>query len=116
MRIVLPAVTAAVFLVAIFSAPFAGAECPKPPPAPEMPQGATASEDDMRAGHDALQKYVNALQVYETCYRNLLHDAPPDTKDDTKAVWLAKANLANDKAHEIADVYSIQLRAFRARQ
>ena len=81
-----------------------------------MPQGATASDEDMKAGHDALQKYVNILQDYQKCEEQLIKDAAPDTKLEVKQRWQANANVAIDAAHEIADVYSIQLRAFKARQ
>ena len=60
----------------------AGADCVKIPKAPQMPQGATASEEDMKEGHDALQKYVNILQTYEACISQQIKDAPPDTKPE----------------------------------
>ncbi len=81
-----------------------------------MPQGATATDEEMKAGHDALQKYVATLEQYEACLEAQLKAAPPDTKPETKANWQATADAANEAAHEIADVYSIQLRAFKARQ
>ena len=93
-----------------------GATCADPPRAPQMPQGATASDEEMRAGHDALQKYVNALQDYQNCAEAVIKNLPPDTKPAIKQQWEANANAALDAAHEIADVYSIQLRAFKARQ
>jgi hypothetical protein len=92
------------------------APCADPPRPPQMPQGATASEEDMKAGHDALQKYVNSLQDYQNCVEAMLKNAPPDTKPELRQQWEANANAAIDAAHEIADVYSIQLRAFKARQ
>ena len=81
-----------------------------------MPQGASASDDDMKEGHDNLQKYVNTLQVYENCMLQQIKDAPPDTKPELKRQWQANADAVNDAAHQIADVYSIQLRAYKARQ
>ena len=94
----------------------AGADCVKIPKAPQMPQGATASEEDMKEGHDALQKYVNILQTYEACISQQIKDAPPDTKPEVKQQLQANADAAIDAAHQVADVYSIQLRAFKARQ
>jgi hypothetical protein len=93
-----------------------GAQCANPPRAPQMPQGATASDEEMKEGRVALQKYVNILQDYQNCVELLLKNAPPDTKPEVKQQWEANANAAIDAAHEIADVYSIQLRAFKARQ
>ena len=94
----------------------ASAECPKPPRAPQMPQGATATDEDMKHGREVLQTYVNVLQEYQKCMDAQIKNAPPDTKPEVKQQWQANADAAIDAAHEIADVYSIQLRAFRARQ
>jgi hypothetical protein len=94
----------------------ASAKCADPPRAPQMPQGATASDEDMKHGREALQTFVNALQDYQKCMEQQIKDAPPDTKPEVKQRWQANADTAIDAAHEIADVYSIQLRAFKARQ
>jgi hypothetical protein len=92
------------------------AECAAPPHAPDMPQGATATDEEMKAGHDALQKYVNTLEQYEACIDAEIKAAPPDTKPEDKARLIANADAAIEAAHEIADIYSIQLRAFKSRQ
>jgi hypothetical protein len=92
------------------------AECAKPPKAPVMPQGATASDEEMKHGREVLQTYVNILQTYQKCMDDQIKNAPPDTKPEVKQQWAANADAAIDAAHEIADVYSIQLRAFKARQ
>ena len=107
---------AAVFFSALLLASGAGAVCADPPRAPAMPQGATASDEDMKEGREALQKYVNILQNYQACVAQQIKDAPPDTKPEVKQQWQANADAAIDAAHSIADVYSIQLRAFKARQ
>ncbi len=92
------------------------ADCPKPPRAPQMPQGATATDEDMKHGREVLQTYVNVLQDYQKCMDAQIKNAPADTKPEVKQQWQANADAAIDAAHEIADVYSIQLRAFKARQ
>jgi hypothetical protein len=107
---------AAALLFAVALGPQAGADCAEPPHAPVMPQGATASAEEMKAGHDSLQKYVKILEAYQTCMENQIKAAPPDTKPETKQKWQALADSAIDAAHEIADVYSIQLRAYKAQQ
>ncbi len=81
-------------------APATSTPCAAPPRAPAMPQGATASEEDMKEGHDALQKYVNLLQVYETCMTDLIKNAPPDTKPELKQQIQANADAANEAAGE----------------
>lgn len=117
MRIVVRRLAApALVLIAMFAAPAANAVCADPPKPPRMPQGATATDDEMKEGRVKLQTYVNILQTYEACLEKQVKDAPPDTKPELKQKWQATADAAVDAANEIADVYSIQLRAFKARQ
>jgi hypothetical protein len=103
-------------LLSFFLAGSAAGECAQPPRAPQMPQGATATDEEMKEGHDTLQKYVKVLEAYQTCMENQIKNAPPDTKPEVKQKWAAMSDQAIDMAHEIADVYSIQLRAYKARQ
>jgi hypothetical protein len=97
------------------AAPRGRADCVRPSHAPEMPQGATASDEDMKAGHDKLQNYVKILEDYQKCMEQKLKDAPPDTKPEVKQKWQDEADIAIEAAQQIADVYSIQLRAYKAR-
>jgi hypothetical protein len=110
------AIVGTVFMLAAFASASADAKCAALPRAPAMPQGATATDEDMKHGREALQTFVNALQEYQKCMEQQIKDAPADTKLEVKQQWQANADAAIDAAHEIADVYSIQLRAFKARQ
>ena len=105
--------TGATMLLALAALP-AVADCAKPGKAPAMPQGATATQEDMKAGHDALQAYVNTLQTYKDCLAALIANAPADTKPELKQQWRDEGNAAIDAADAIAAVYSSQLNAFRA--
>lgn len=105
----------ALFALALAAAPV-WADCPRPPAGPQMPQGATASDEEMKEGREALQKYVKLLETYQACMEAQVKAAPKDTKPEVLQRWQALANSAIDAAHEIADVYSIQLRAYKARQ
>jgi len=107
---------AVVVLLTLFVGSAAQAACASPPRAPQMPQGASAGDEDMKEGRVRLQKYVDILQTYQKCMEDQIKDAPPNTKPELKQEWQANADLAVDAAHEIADVYAIQLRAFKARQ
>jgi hypothetical protein len=103
-------------LVALVALPAAAAECTKPGVAPPMPQGATATADEMKAGRVALQGYVNQLQGFQDCMEQKIKDAPKDTKGDVKQKWRDEGNAAIDTAKAQADVYSAQMKAFKARQ
>ncbi len=108
--------SAAAFLTALAAAAPSYADCQKPPRAPAMPQGATATEEEMKEGHDKLQAYVKVLEAYQTCMNDQIKNAPPDTKPEVKAQWQTLSDGAIEAAHEIADIYSAQLRAFKARE
>jgi hypothetical protein len=104
----------ALLLLFAHAAP-AGADCENPPRAPRMPQGATATEEEMRAGRETLQSYVKTLEAYQACMEKKIKDAPPDTKPEVKQQWQAMADSAVSAAQSIANVYSAQLRAFKSR-
>lgn len=94
----------------------ASADCTKPTmKAPSMPQGATATDEEMRQGHDKLQAYVKVLEAYQSCLEQQIKGATPDTKPELKQRWQAQADAAISAAQEIADVYSVQLRAYKSR-
>ena len=110
------ALSIAIGAAQLLAAP-ASAECARPTgKAPVMPQGATASEEEMRVGHTKLQAYVKVLEAYQTCLLAEIKDAPPDTKPEVKQHWQALADSAIGAAQEIADVYSAQLRAYKSRE
>ena len=102
--------------VVLSAAAPAFANCAKPNvKAPRMPQGATASEEEMREGHDKLQAYVKVLEAYEACLNQQIKTAPPDTKPEVKARWQAESDAAITAAQSVANIYSAQLRAYKSR-
>jgi hypothetical protein len=103
-------------LAALAAFPAVAADCTMPGRAPTMPQGATASEEEMKAGHDALQVYVNQLQKYQDCNEAQIQNASKDTKPEDKQRWREQGNAAIDAATQIRDVYAAQLKAYKARQ
>ncbi len=108
----LQALTAAAFL--LLAATGAEAACPRPTEAaPAVPNGATASEETMKAAHDALQAYVNKLENYKAC----LKDNPPaDTSQEQMVTWFGQGDAAVDSASYLAADFSVALKQFKARQ
>lgn len=80
-----------------------------------MPQGATASEEEMTAGRTAIQAHVQKLEAYQACLESQIKAASADTSAETKAQWQAEADTAVDRAQMLAEIYSAQLRAFKSR-
>jgi hypothetical protein len=103
-------------LLSVFASPVRAADCPVPGAPPAMPQGASASDEEMKEGREKLQVYVNQLGDYQKCMDKLIENAPPETKPEQKQMWAMMSNAAFDAAHQWAEIYSAQLRAFKARQ
>jgi hypothetical protein len=108
------ALTAALLFLA---AAGARADCPRPsatPPA--IPDGATATDESMKAAHDAIQGYVNTLEAYRACLKQQADNAPPDTPQEQVVTWVAQGDAAVDNASYLAAQFSNALKTFKARQ
>jgi hypothetical protein len=106
---------AAAFL--FLAATGANADCPRPsatPPA--VPDGASATDESMKAAHDALQSYVNLLQDYKACLKQQADSAPADTPQEQVVAWVAQGDAAVDNASYLAAEFSAALKQFKARQ
>jgi hypothetical protein len=100
---------------ATLSPPVAPAECMLPGPPPVPPDGATATDADMKLGHDAIQHFVVQLEAFQACRNAQIDHAPAGTTDARKQIWLQEGNAAVDDAHALADAFSAQLKIFKAR-
>jgi hypothetical protein len=100
------------------SAPAApvAADCLRPGPVPVLPRGASATAEDMKTQHDALQGFVVGLEAYQTCLEQKIANAPPDTDAAQKEFWRQKGNDAIDEAHALAAAFAEQLQIYKARQ
>lgn len=106
---------AAAFL--FLAATSANADCPRPsgnPPA--VPDGTTATDETMKAAHDALQAYVNVLETYRACLKQQADTAPADTPQEQVVIWIAQGDAAVDSASYLAAEFSTALKQFKARQ
>ncbi len=93
----------------------APAECLLPGPPPVPPDGATATDADMKLGHDVIQAFVMQLEAYQACRNAQIDHAPAGTTDQQKQAWVQQGNAAVDEAHALADAFSSQLRLYHAR-
>ncbi len=94
----------------------APAECLAPGPPPVPPDGSTASEADMKLGHDSIQHFVLQLEAFQACRNAEIDHAPAGTTAARKQIWLQEGNAAVDEAHALADAFSAQLKIFHARR
>jgi hypothetical protein len=99
----------------LLNASAALATCPRPGPAPEAPNGAVASDAEMKQGREAIQAFVIQLEAYQACLKAQVEQAPLDTPPELRATWLAQGDAALDAASLAANSFSAALKAFKAR-
>jgi hypothetical protein len=111
------AVTAAITAVPAY------ADCPYPPAPDKLPDGATATLEQMVAGQKAVQAYQKAINDYNACIDKGLDDAiakggdqlKPEQKAEMQKLEAQKHNAAVDQLQGVADRFNEQVKIFKAR-
>jgi hypothetical protein len=110
------------FLGALTAAP-AYADCTYPAAPAKIPDGASATLEEMIAGQKAVNEYQKAINDYTACIDKEL-DAniakagdklKPEQKADMQKVEAQKHNAAVDQLQSIADRFNEQVKVFKAR-
>ena len=99
------------------------ADCPYPPAPDKLPDGATATLEDMLAGQKAVKAYQTAIDAYVACIDKELDAAitkggdqlKPAQKADMQHVEAQKHNAAIDQEQAVADRFNEQVKVFKAR-
>jgi hypothetical protein len=99
------------------------ADCPYPQAPAKIPDGATATLEDMVAGQKAIGAYQKAINDYTACIDKELDDAiakggdklKPQQKSDMQRVEAQKHNAAVDQLQAIADRFNEQVKVYKAR-
>jgi hypothetical protein len=112
----------AMAFAAVMTAPVY-AECPYPQAPAKIPDGATATLEEMVAGQKAIAAYQKAINDYTTCIDKELDDAiakggdklKPQQKTDMQRVEAQKHNAAVDQLQAIADRFNEQVKVYKAR-
>ena len=111
------AVTAAITAVPAY------ADCPYPPAPDKLPDGATATLEQMVAGQKTVQAYQKAINDYNACIDKALDDAltkggdqlKPEQKQEMQKLEAQKHNAAVDQLQGVADRFNEQVKIFKAR-
>ncbi|MGH8289472.1 MAG: hypothetical protein ACREV7_10665 [Steroidobacteraceae bacterium] len=114
---------AAVALAAIALAPLAHAECTYPQTPDRLPDGNTATLDEMLAGQKAVQGYNEQMMAYLSCIKlerdNAVAQAgaklTKQQKAEVEAIEIQKHNAAVDQLHAVADQFNAQVKIFKAK-
>jgi hypothetical protein len=99
------------------------ADCPYPAAPDKIPDGATATLQDMLAGQKAIGDYNKAVNDYVACIDREVEDAiakggdkiKPEQKADMQRVETQKHNAAIDQLQSIADRFNEQVKVFKAK-
>lgn len=108
---------------AALSAGAAFADCPYPAAPDKLPDGATASLQDMLAGQKKVGEYNKSVNDYVACIDKELEDAlakagdkiKPEQKADMQRVETQKHNAAIDQLQTVADRFNEQVKVFKAK-
>jgi hypothetical protein len=119
MKKLLPVIVAAAWLCA----GAAYADCAYPTPPGKMPDGATATLDEMLAGQKAVSDYNKAIQEYVACIDKQVDAAiakagdklKPEQKADMQRVEAQKHNAAIDQLQSVADRFNEQVKVYKSR-
>jgi hypothetical protein len=111
---------------ALGSAVHAQADCTYPRAPESIPDGNTASKDEMIAGKNDVARYNNEMNAYLDCIKLEIQAATPKdpsklSKDDKakaeeqEKMLTQKNNAAVDELHSVADRFNEQLRIWKAK-
>src|ERR1700709_2112469 len=112
----------AIASTAVLSAGTAYADCSYPPPPEHIPDGNTATLQEMVEAQKAVKEYDKAINAYVACIQLERHDsggkiaqpgqtATPDQKkamDQMERVEIQRHNAAIDQLQSVADRFNVQ--------
>ena len=108
---------------AALAAGAAYADCPYPAAPDKIPDGATATLQDMLAGQKAIGDYNKAVNEYVACIDKEVEAAiakagdkiKPEQKADMQRVETQKHNAAIDQLQKVADRFNEQVKVFKTK-
>jgi site-specific recombinase XerC len=116
-------VLSALALTATLTAGAAYADCQYPPAPDKLPDGATATLEQMLTAQKTVKAYQKSIDDYVACIDKALEEAmarsgdklKPEQKLDMQKVEAQKHNAAIDQEQSIADRFNEQVKVFKAR-
>ncbi len=81
---------------------------------PQTPNGATATDAQMKAAHDALQAYVDKLEALQACLNHAAQTSGSDVPPQLRDTWINRGNGAIDEANLLAEAFANAKDAFDA--
>jgi hypothetical protein len=118
MKALLPAL-----LIAAVAATAAHADCTAPANDVKIPDGNTATMDDMLAAKHAIQANNTAVETYTQCLKTeqdaKIAAGGPDMKDEEKTKiateYMNRQNAEVEKLQKLADRFNLEVRNYKAK-
>lgn len=110
-------------LLASLAVATASADCTYPKAPTGLPDGATASQDQMVSGMKAIKDYNSQVTDYLSCLETEMNtrleaagsDAPADQIEQIKAIHNKRHNAAVEELESTAAQFNEQVKVFKAR-
>lgn len=87
-----------------------------------IPNGTTASKDEMLAGQKGVKQYVADMEVYLECLveeekvaRAAMEDLTPEAEQQREALLSKKYNAAVEEMEKVAAQFNSEVQAYRGR-
>ena len=101
----------------------ANADCTYPRAPTGLPDGATATQDEMVGGMKTIKEYNNAVTAYLNCLESEMAarieaagpDAPPEQVEQIKAIHTKRHNAAVEELEANAARFNEQVKVYKAR-
>jgi hypothetical protein len=111
-------------LAGLLAAASASAECSYPRSPSGLPDGATATEDQMVTGMKAIKEYNAKVSSYLECLETEMNtrieaagaDAPADQVEQIKAIHTKRHNAAVEELESTASRFNEQVKVYKARE
>jgi len=116
-------ITSAIAVAGLFAAGFANAECVYPKAPTSIPDGKTATEEQMVTGMKAVKEYNTQVTAYLNCLDMQMQtditsagaEAPPETIAQIKAINAKRHNAAVEELESHASRFNEQVKAYKGR-
>jgi hypothetical protein len=116
-------IASALMLAGMLTSGIAAAECIYPKAPASIPDGNTASNEEMLEGMRAVKEYNNQVTAYLSCLDMQMQtdisaagaEAPPETIAQIKAINAKRHNAAVDELEAHAARFNEQVKVYKAR-
>jgi hypothetical protein len=116
-------IASALVLAGMLTAGFASAECVYPKAPASIPDGKTATEEEMISGMKAVKEYNAQVTAYLSCLDMQMQtdisaagaEAPPETIAQIKAINAKRHNAAVEELESHAARFNEQVKAYKGR-